>query len=132
MREKAHMQIQPPFSPSSIRARNPGFQRSNLYCEKLGAHAERNLTTNHLLQQKQVAIDVLHPGMATVTKTEIKEKLAIMYKIMPDIIYIWIQNPFWWQQHNLLGMNFYEEKLIQLQTLQDVACMRQRPQENRE
>lgn len=33
-------------------------------------------------------IDVLHPGKATVPKTEIREKLAKMYKTTPDVIFV--------------------------------------------
>uniref|UniRef100_A0A8C9DQ47 Small ribosomal subunit protein eS24 n=1 Tax=Prolemur simus TaxID=1328070 RepID=A0A8C9DQ47_PROSS len=36
----------------------------------------RKLMTNQLLQRKQIVIDVLHPGKATVPKTEIRKKLA--------------------------------------------------------
>ena len=44
--------------------------------------------TNQLLQRKQMVIDVLHPGKATVPKTEIREKLAKMYKTTPDVIFV--------------------------------------------
>uniref|UniRef100_A0A670JK49 Small ribosomal subunit protein eS24 n=1 Tax=Podarcis muralis TaxID=64176 RepID=A0A670JK49_PODMU len=44
--------------------------------------------TNRLLQRKQMLIDVLHPGKATVPRTEICEKLAKMYKTTPDVIFI--------------------------------------------
>ncbi|XP_064450951.1 small ribosomal subunit protein eS24 isoform X2 [Mirounga angustirostris] len=44
--------------------------------------------TNRLLQRKQMVIDVLHPGKATVPKTEIREKLAKMYKTTPDVIFV--------------------------------------------
>ena len=44
--------------------------------------------TNQLLQCKQMVIDVLHPGKATVPKTEIREKLAKMYKTTPDVIFV--------------------------------------------
>ncbi|CAD7688362.1 unnamed protein product [Nyctereutes procyonoides] len=47
----------------------------------------RKFMTNRLLQQKQMVIDVLHPGKATVPKTEIREKLAKMYKTTPDVIF---------------------------------------------
>ncbi|KAF3820416.1 hypothetical protein GH733_015925 [Mirounga leonina] len=40
------------------------------------------------LQRKQMVIDVLHPGKATVPKTEIREKLAKMYKTTPDVIFV--------------------------------------------
>ncbi|XP_015441752.1 LOW QUALITY PROTEIN: 40S ribosomal protein S24-like [Pteropus alecto] len=46
----------------------------------------RRFMTNRLLQRKQMVIDVLHPGTATVPETEIREKLAEMYKTTPDII----------------------------------------------
>nr|XP_048314567.1 40S ribosomal protein S24-like [Myodes glareolus] len=43
---------------------------------------------NCLLQRKQMVIDVLHPGKATGPKTEIREKLAKMYKTTPDVIFV--------------------------------------------
>ncbi|XP_057554102.1 40S ribosomal protein S24-like [Hippopotamus amphibius kiboko] len=48
----------------------------------------RKFTTNRLLQQKQMVIDVLHPEKATVPKTEIQEKLAKMYKTTSDVIFV--------------------------------------------
>ncbi|XP_044803139.1 40S ribosomal protein S24-like [Bubalus kerabau] len=48
----------------------------------------RKFMTNRLLQQKQMVIDDLHPGKATVPKTEIREKLAKMYKTTPDVIFV--------------------------------------------
>ncbi|XP_047638782.1 40S ribosomal protein S24-like [Phacochoerus africanus] len=41
--------------------------------------------TNRLLPRKQM---VLHPGKGTVPKTEIREKLAKMYKTTPDVIFL--------------------------------------------
>uniref|UniRef100_A0A9L0ID15 Small ribosomal subunit protein eS24 n=1 Tax=Equus asinus TaxID=9793 RepID=A0A9L0ID15_EQUAS len=35
-----------------------------------------------------MVIDVLHPGKAIVPKTEIREKLAKMYKTTPDVIFV--------------------------------------------
>ncbi|XP_041997495.1 40S ribosomal protein S24-1-like [Salvia splendens] len=37
--------------------------------------------TNRLLSRKQFIIDVLHPGRASVSKAELKEKLARMYEV---------------------------------------------------
>ncbi|XP_051006792.1 40S ribosomal protein S24-like [Acomys russatus] len=48
----------------------------------------RKFVTNHLLQRKQIVIDVPHPGKATVPKTEIWEKLAKMHKTTPDVIFV--------------------------------------------
>ncbi|KAK2086121.1 hypothetical protein P7K49_035546 [Saguinus oedipus] len=46
----------------------------------------RKFMTNRLLQRKQMVIDV--PGKATMPKTEIREKLAKMYKTTPDVIFV--------------------------------------------
>ncbi|XP_037654117.1 40S ribosomal protein S24-like [Choloepus didactylus] len=48
----------------------------------------RKFVTNQLLRQIQMVIDVLYPGKATVPKTEIWEKLAKMYKTIPDVIFV--------------------------------------------
>ncbi|XP_059555627.1 small ribosomal subunit protein eS24-like [Myotis daubentonii] len=48
----------------------------------------RKFMTNGLLQQKQMVIDVLHPGKATEPKTEIRGKLAKMCKTTPDVIFV--------------------------------------------
>merc|ERR1711962_764890 len=40
----------------------------------------RKFMTNKLLNRKQMVVDVLHPGKATVSKTEIRENLSKMYK----------------------------------------------------
>ncbi|XP_044099948.1 40S ribosomal protein S24-like [Neovison vison] len=54
----------------------------------------RKFMTNRLIQRKQMDIsmdinnDVLHPGKATVPNTEIREKLAKMYKTTPDVIFV--------------------------------------------
>merc|ERR1712113_1192935 len=47
----------------------------------------RKFLTNRLLCRKQMIVDVLHPGRATVPKTEVREKLARMYKTTPDVIF---------------------------------------------
>ena len=44
--------------------------------------------TNRLLQWKQMVFDVLHPGKATVPKTEIWEKLAQVCETTPDVIFV--------------------------------------------
>ena len=36
--------------------------------------------TKRLLQRKQMVLDVIHPNMASVSKTILREKLATMYK----------------------------------------------------
>ncbi|XP_033108377.1 40S ribosomal protein S24-like [Anneissia japonica] len=47
----------------------------------------RKFMTNRLLSRKQMIVDVIHPGKATVPKTEIREKLASMYKTTPDVVF---------------------------------------------
>merc|ERR1712168_238868 len=45
----------------------------------------RKFMTNRLLQRKQMVVDVLHPGKATVSKKDIREQLAKMYSTTPDV-----------------------------------------------
>ena len=40
----------------------------------------RKFMTNRLLQRKQFILDVIHPGVPTVSKNDLREKLAKMYK----------------------------------------------------
>ena len=47
----------------------------------------RKYMTNRLLARRQMVVDVLHPNRASVAKTEIREKLAKMYKCTPDRIF---------------------------------------------
>ncbi|XP_054263019.1 40S ribosomal protein S24 isoform X1 [Macrosteles quadrilineatus] len=47
----------------------------------------RKFMTNRLLCRKQMVVDVLHPGQPSVKKTEIREKLAKMYKVTPDVVF---------------------------------------------
>jgi len=47
----------------------------------------RRYMTNALLSRKQMVVEVLHEGRATVPKVEIREKLARMYKVKdPNVI----------------------------------------------
>ncbi|KAK1332049.1 hypothetical protein QTO34_007730 [Cnephaeus nilssonii] len=48
----------------------------------------KKFMTINLLQRKQMVIDVLYPGKATVPKTEIREELAKMYNTTPDAIFV--------------------------------------------
>ncbi|XP_014251941.1 40S ribosomal protein S24 isoform X1 [Cimex lectularius] len=47
----------------------------------------RKFMTNRLLSRKQMVVDVTHPGQPSVKKTEIREKLAKMYKVTPDVVF---------------------------------------------
>ncbi|KAI9499633.1 40S ribosomal protein S24 [Zychaea mexicana] len=46
----------------------------------------RKFLTNRLLQRKQMVVDVIHPGRATVAKEELREKLAKMYKSNKEVV----------------------------------------------
>merc|ERR1712140_124408 len=46
----------------------------------------RKFMTNRLLMRKQMIVDALHPGKATVSKSDIREELARMYKSTADCI----------------------------------------------
>lgn len=46
----------------------------------------RKFMTNPLLSRKQMVLDVIHPGFPNVSKTNINEKLAKMYKADPNAV----------------------------------------------
>ncbi|KAH9519716.1 ribosomal 40S subunit protein S24B [Bulinus truncatus] len=47
----------------------------------------RKFMTNRLLCRKQMVVDVLHPGRATLSKTEVRDKLAKLYKTTADTVF---------------------------------------------
>ncbi|PRP84322.1 hypothetical protein PROFUN_07623 [Planoprotostelium fungivorum] len=50
----------------------------------------RKFITNRLLARKQFVVEVIHPGLATVPKAEIKDRLAKLYKVSdPQTIVIY-------------------------------------------
>jgi len=48
----------------------------------------RKFLTNRLLQRKQMVVDVLHPTRANVSKDELRDKLAAMYKAPKDQVIV--------------------------------------------
>lgn len=42
--------------------------------------------TNRLLQRRQMVVDVIHPGRPTISRDELREKLAKMYKAEKDVV----------------------------------------------
>ncbi|RKP21126.1 hypothetical protein ROZALSC1DRAFT_27438, partial [Rozella allomycis CSF55] len=46
----------------------------------------KKFMTNRLLQRKQMVVDVLHPGKANVSKDDIRNKLATIYKVNKDVV----------------------------------------------
>merc|ERR1712241_691250 len=47
----------------------------------------RKYMTNRLLARRQMVVDVLHPNRPSLAKTDIREKLAKMYKCTPDRVF---------------------------------------------
>lgn len=43
--------------------------------------------SNPLLFRKQMVVDVMHPGKPTVSKKEVKERLAKMFKTTPELVF---------------------------------------------
>ena len=41
----------------------------------------KKFITNRLLQRRQFLVEVIHPGLAGVSKSDLKEKLAASYKV---------------------------------------------------
>lgn len=48
----------------------------------------RKFMTNRLLCRKQMVCDVLHPGLSSISKKVIRDKLAEMYKVTPDVVFV--------------------------------------------
>lgn len=48
----------------------------------------RKFMTNRLLCRKQMVCDVLHPGLPSIAKKEVRDKLATMYKVTPDVVFV--------------------------------------------
>merc|ERR1719206_1578374 len=60
----------------------------------------RKYMTNRLLCRRQMVVDVLHPGKASVAKTDVREKLAKMYNCTADRVFIRVQDQLRrWQVH---------------------------------
>ncbi|GFQ80947.1 40S ribosomal protein S24 [Trichonephila clavata] len=47
----------------------------------------KKFMSNRLLCRKQMVVDIVHPGKGTVSKTEVREKLAKLYKTTPDVVF---------------------------------------------
>jgi len=48
----------------------------------------RKFLTNRLLGRRQFVVDVLHPNRAPISRDEIREKLAKMYKASKDVVVV--------------------------------------------
>merc|ERR1711972_689338 len=47
----------------------------------------RKFMTNRVLSRRQMVVDVLHPGKASIPKTTVRDKLAAMYKCTADRVF---------------------------------------------
>ncbi|GAU96752.1 hypothetical protein RvY_08150 [Ramazzottius varieornatus] len=48
----------------------------------------RHFMTNRLLKRKQMVVDIIHPGRSTLKRTEVREKLARLYKTTTDTVMV--------------------------------------------
>lgn len=46
----------------------------------------KKVLTNPLLARKQMMVEILHPKLASVAKSEVRERLAKMYKTTSDVV----------------------------------------------
>merc|ERR1712241_710699 len=46
----------------------------------------RKFLTNRILNRRQMVVDVIHPGKPNISKNELKEKLATMYRTTGDVV----------------------------------------------
>merc|ERR1711944_146241 len=63
------------------------FEIDKMSSEGIVTLKTRKFMTNRLLQRRQMVVDVHHPNKATVPKSEIREKLAKMYKCTADRVF---------------------------------------------
>mmetsp|Transcript_26053 Transcript_26053/g.46229 ORF Transcript_26053/g.46229 Transcript_26053/m.46229 type:complete len:133 (+) Transcript_26053:2890-3288(+) len=49
----------------------------------------RKVLSNELLHRKQMVIEVIHPGLASVSKTDLKEKVAKHFKAKPEQVIVY-------------------------------------------
>ncbi|KAG0248948.1 ribosomal 40S subunit protein S24B, partial [Mortierella polycephala] len=47
----------------------------------------RKFLTNRLLARKQMVVDIIHPARANISKDELRDKLAKMYKVDKEVIF---------------------------------------------
>ncbi|KAJ1824926.1 ribosomal 40S subunit protein S24B [Coemansia sp. RSA 2675] len=47
----------------------------------------RKFMTNRLLQRKQMVLDVIHPGLANLSKDDVREKIAKMFKADKETVF---------------------------------------------
>merc|ERR1712189_53999 len=62
----------------------------------------RKFMTNRLLNRKQMVVDVLHPGRATVPKTEIRDQLADVQDDSRRHLRLRVPHALRWQQNHRL------------------------------
>ena len=48
----------------------------------------RKFMTNRLLFRKQMILDVIHPNLANCSKVDIRTKLAKMYNVAPETVFV--------------------------------------------
>ncbi|KAI8059340.1 40S ribosomal protein S24, partial [Gongronella butleri] len=46
----------------------------------------RKFMTNRLLGRKQMVLDIIHPGLANVSREDLREKLAKMYRTDKEVV----------------------------------------------
>jgi len=57
--------------------------------EKTCTIRTRKFMSNRLLQRKQMIVDVIHPGRPNVSKEELKQRIATLYKVQdPQTIFL--------------------------------------------
>jgi len=47
----------------------------------------RKFKSNRLLSRRQMVVDVIHPERASLSKKEIRDKVAQLYKTTPDLVF---------------------------------------------
>ncbi|KAF9104929.1 ribosomal 40S subunit protein S24B [Mortierella sp. GBA35] len=63
-------------------------QRHRTSWGRYEAMETRKFLTNRLLARKQMVVDIIHPARANISKDELREKLAKMYKVDKEVVFV--------------------------------------------
>ncbi|VDM49227.1 unnamed protein product [Toxocara canis] len=74
-------------SRTGLRRKRIGSGLASCHADSVVTIRTRKVMTNRLLARKQMVVDILHPNRASVPKTEVREKLAQLYKTTPDLVF---------------------------------------------
>ena len=56
----------------------------------------RKFFTNRILNRRQMVVDVIHPGKPNMSKADLKEKLATMYRLVCAVQGVFVKDSYFY------------------------------------